>query len=439
VERIFGEQRKKLVALLQALQEENNHLQGFLFHQMVQNIDEIRQSSRETPPALTRSATLAQPSSPEVGQSLFNAPYSILDSEVLSSNRGTREASKILYNTLLQLPPCSCHFVYLCLETSSSPGTSQHNSSAEAVVRQSGITFSVLVASKGSDDSQTIDCSESMQHNTCQEVLLEIVQTYPPVDPDINHPPPCPGLCGTLFVDRHEHEYALENFHVQLVQNRQEFAREEPPPAAITLRELLKDENRIMTYERLLLAAKLGDAAFAFHSSPWMEFWRATTITYLAAYESSEQPASWTPHIANPLTSDRRTMLNDGMYRLGMILLEIGGITQGQLDEIEKPTNNEKLSEQTVLAMKKDLLKVALCRVTRQMGSAFKKAAEQCFINHGPVSDEEVMKWFQTMQKLEALAYDCYRGNHIINAFASGLLLISARRRMNFRRLRLSV
>jgi len=403
MQRIIGEQRHKLLLLLQALQDENENLHKLLDLQMAQNQIEINQSQRKILTALTQSA------SPTAVDFLIRT-----SPEVLWNHRTTREASKRLYDTLLQFSPCSCH-CYLCLETccNSSRGEILQSNFPGAVDRQSGTTFTILVVSKGTCDPQTMDLSTPTQHNSCEEIFLEI--TKKPRDPDINHHPPCPGLCGTLFADRQELEYVLDNFHVQRIQCRQEYARNEPPPAAITLRELLQDRNRIKTYERLLLAAKLGDAAFTFHSSPWMEFWEATTITYLAAYESSEQPATWTPHIANPLASDRLTMLNDGMYRLGMILLEVGGITQEELHEIEKPTNNEEHTKQAVLAQKKILVEVALSGVTRQMGSAFKKAVEQCFIfwYHGAVSEEEVMTWFQTMKKLEALAYDCYRGNEI--------------------------
>jgi hypothetical protein len=429
MEHIFKERREKLLAQLLALQEQNDRLEKCLHHK-------IAQSQRVMALALTQFTPAAQ--SPGLStENPLNERAAASDPEVLSRHKATREASKRLYETLLQFLPCSCHFLYLSLEARYD---SSRNPTATVTARrlsQSSVKFSVLVAPKGTAvaDSQTINSSQASQHKTCEDVFLEIVQALVSTERDSNFHsiPSCPGLCGTLFTDRQEHEYTLKTFLVQHIRDRQRNSRNESPSAAITLCELLKDKGRVVLYDRLLLAAKLGDAALSFHSSPWIKFWTATSITFLAGYENSERPASWTPHITSPLTSDHLSMRNDkAMFHLGIILLEIGGIALEGLAEMEDPLNQEELTDPKPLTKKKELVAIALSRLTCEMGLPFKKVVKQCFdiyfkLGEDPnsvgVPEHDLTKFFEAIKQLEVLAYEVFYGNETLWKLSCALLI----------------
>jgi hypothetical protein len=348
---MFKKRPAMLEDLLKELQEYNSFLEKCLNRKNARSI-------LATAPAIIPSIT-SQTISTTGGYSSDRSPASVQDPNILGRHV-VNEVPTSLYTALSKLSPCNCHRLYLRLETHRDLSQTWHTAIPVSADSQPGIKFSVLVTSKGTESSLTTnDQAEGYGH--CQEIFLDIIHAL--VDEKCLTFPSCPGLCGAHFGDQQEREnYILDNFLIQRVPNCQKVTRDgDYTSAVISLRQLLHEKN-LPLYDRILLAAKLGDAALMFHSSPWIKLWTASTITFFTGYEKLKQPASWTPHIASSLTLDHLLMPNDtDVYRLGMILLEVGGIDMNEL------------------AGKKEQVPVALGDLTRLMGMPYKTLVKRCF------------------------------------------------------------
>jgi hypothetical protein len=297
----------------------------------------------------------------------------VLDPRYARTREEYRTASEItgsLYDTLSRLPRCSCHMLYLCLE----PGKLGFHEDS-TVINQNildsdyACKFSVLVASRS--DGGPWD------HTSAENVFLNFRQSFTSAN-NVTTALQIPGLCGRYFVDQNENEYILESFHVHVL-DRPEPVRE-GFSTAVTLRELLRKDNSPMQpqAEKLLLAAKLGFAAFSLHSSPWFKLWTTQKIAFMAGYESSPNPGDWSPHImALPTSSNTEQPNCEDLYRLGLILLEIGGISSAALTN-KGGLQNSATSHETLDKME-FLVRLESDKLIRVVGGHYKRAVQRCF------------------------------------------------------------
>ncbi|KAI5820050.1 hypothetical protein BZA77DRAFT_302889 [Pyronema omphalodes] len=331
----------------------------------------------------------------------------------LEEYRTAGEISNSLYETLSRLPRCSCHMLYLCLEPSKlefhgdSTAINQTTLDSDYAGR-----FSVIVASYSA--CGLWDHMSAPAHNSRHNVFLNFRQSSTSTN-NVGNALQIPGLCGKYFLDKNENEYMLESFHVQPIQDRPKSLREEIS-AAVTLRDLLqKDDSPMQAQaEKLLLAAKLGFAAFLLHSSPWFKLWTTQKIAFLAEYESSPNPGDWSPHLMALLPSSNTERPNcEDLYRLGLILLEIGGISSETLTHREGLQNSTPTHE--TLDKMEFLVKLESDKLIRIVGGHYKRAVQQCFkiyfdqarISYGsPIPEDSMVDLFNTFKSVEKVAQD---------------------------------
>jgi hypothetical protein len=348
--------------LLKALHDENNRLS--LLHHLIK-------FKKNT----TSHLTLPAYKSP-----MGSISGTVLDPRYARTREEYRTAGKItnsLYDPLSRLPRCSCHMLYLCLE----PGKLGFHGDS-TVINQNTLDsdyackFSVLVASRSAGGLW--DHTSAPDHNSRQDVFLNFRQSSTSTN-NVTTALQIPGLCGKYFLDQNENEYILESFHVQHVQDRPKCVREEIS-TTVTLRDLLRKDNSPMQpqAEKLLLAAKLGFAAFSLHSSPWFKLWTTQKIAFLAEYESSPNPGDWSPHLmALPTSSNTEQPNCEDLYRLGLILLEIGGISSEALTN-KGGLQNSVTSHETLDKME-FLVRLESDKLIRVVGGHYKRAVQRCF------------------------------------------------------------
>ncbi|KAA8902928.1 hypothetical protein FN846DRAFT_71663 [Sphaerosporella brunnea] len=252
--------------------------------------------------------------------------------------------STMLYWALSNVPPCDCHLLHLDLECCGSDKG-----------------FSLLVKSNIGDTRLT-SCVPGieMQLTQANDLVLEVVtsNTGTVCASDASH-----SLCQMLFAAQQDQaNYLLGNFVVKNIHRPQPCA-----PAhcgSITLHDMIHKKG-VTTYDRMIWATKLSNAALSFYSSPWIKGWTTRTIKFFAEYEQSPEPASWKPHISTTSGSSAPYFPdNIEVYSLGVMLLEIGGF---DIEEFKKKPQPEVLQE-------------AFGAIMRQMGRQYKQVAQRCFM-----------------------------------------------------------
>jgi hypothetical protein len=109
-----------------------------------------------------------------------------------------------------------------------------------------------------------------------------------------------------------------------------------------------------------------------------MRLWTAQKIAFWAKYESSGHPGDWSPHLMPLLSSSSTDTPNcEDIYRFGLVLLELAGISSDALlkrDGLE----NSSISRETLERMER-LVRLESDNLTGLVGKPYKMAVQRCF------------------------------------------------------------